>query len=141
MQDNIIQFLQQKHIVSFSVFAEQEMWSASCFYVFDLPHQRLILLTSQDSRHGKLMLKNPYISGTIINESSEVAELQGIQFNGEITPLKTPEKTTALEAYYARFPYARTISSEVWQIRLKEVKFTDNRQTFGHKTVWESEHR
>lgn len=136
MQDRIIQFLRQKHIVSFSAFADGEMWSASCFYVFDQAHQRLILLTSAETKHGRLMQKNPRISGTIITESCEVAKLQGIQFIGEISPLKTAEKSTALEQYYARFPYARLIPSTGWQIVLKEVKFTDNNIGFGYKTVW-----
>ena len=35
MQANIIRFLEKKHIVSFSTFADLEMWSAICFYVFD----------------------------------------------------------------------------------------------------------
>ncbi len=136
MQDDIVQFLCQKHIVSFMAEADGEMWSASCFYVFDQKRQRLILLTSPQTRHGKLMLKNPRISGTVINESCEVMKLQGIQFLGEITPLKTVEKPTALEQYYARFPYARLMPSTAWQIVLKEVKFTDNSAGFGHKTVW-----
>lgn len=139
MQTNIIRFLHQKHIVSFSTFADQEMWSAICFYVFDEENQRLILLTKPETRHGQLMLKNPQVTGTIIHETMTVAKLQGIQFVGEIRELKTEEKQTALDLYYARFPYSRVMKSPVWQILLNEVKFTDNTLGFGKKTLWERE--
>ena len=139
MQANVIRFLQQKHIVSFSVFADQEMWSAICFYVFDHTRQRLILLTKHETRHAGLMRKNPLVTGTVIHESTTVAKLQGVQFTGEISLLKTEEKQTALELYYSRFPYSRVMKSPVWQIVLTEVKFTDNTLGFGKKTHWERE--
>ena len=137
MQAKIIHFLEKKHIVSFSTFADLEMWSAICFYVFDKQQQRLILLTKPETRHGQLMLKNPQVTGTIIHETAAVAKLQGVQFIGEISELKTAEKQTALDLYYARFPYSRVMQSPVWQIVLNEVKFTDNTLGFGKKLLWE----
>ncbi|PJG86075.1 YhbP family protein [Conservatibacter flavescens] len=136
MQSNIVKFLQQKHIVSFSVFADQEMWSAICFYVFDPDTNSLILRTSDETRHGQLMLKNTQVTGTIIHDTETVAKLQGIQFTGVISELKNNEKQTALDRYYARFPYARVMKSPVWHIALQEVKFTDNTLGFGKKTLW-----
>lgn len=136
MQQNIIDFLTEKHIVSFSVFTSEDHWAASCFYVFDQENDRLILLTDPDTRHGKLMQQNCRLSGTIIHESTNVATLRGMQFKGEIHRLKTAEKPTALSLYYNRFPYAKLMPAEVWVIDLKEVKFVDNREVFGRKSLW-----
>lgn len=139
MQQNIIDFLTEKHIVSFSVFTLQDHWSASCFYVFDQANKRLILVTNADTRHGKLMQQNHHISGTIIHETEDVGNLRGVQFKGEIHPIERAQKPTALEQYYSRFPYARLMPAELWEIRLKEVKFVDNRAIFGQKTLWIAE--
>ena len=137
MQSNIVKFLQQKHIVSFSVFADQQMWSTICFYAFEPETNSLILRTNIDTRHGQLMQKNPQVTGTIIHESTTVAKLQGIQFTGMIAELKNEEKQTALNHYYARFPYSRVMKSATWRIQLTEVKFTDNTLGFGKKTLWQ----
>lgn len=136
MQQNIIDFLTEKHIVSFSVFTPNDHWSAICFYAFDKENNRLILQTKPNTRHGQLIQQNCHITGTIIHESNNIASLRGIQFNGNIYPIKTEEKQTALSLYYKRFPYAKLMSSEVWEIQLKEVKFVDNRAVFGRKTLW-----
>nr|MDM9317472.1 hypothetical protein [Escherichia coli] len=35
-----------------------------------------------------------------------------------------------------RFPVARMLSAPVWEIRLDEIKFTDNTLGFGKKMIW-----
>ena len=39
-------------------------------------------------------------------------------------------------AYNRRFPVARMLSAPVWEIRLDEIKFTDNTLGFGKKMIW-----
>ncbi|EGF0722467.1 hypothetical protein IBO59_003311 [Salmonella enterica] len=38
--------------------------------------------------------------------------------------------------YIRRFPVARVLPAPVWEIRLDEIKFTDNTLGFGKKLHW-----
>ncbi|MDG6895316.1 pyridoxamine 5'-phosphate oxidase family protein [Volucribacter amazonae] len=137
MQENIIKFLQRKHIVSLSVFNQQDMWSTICFYAFNPHNNSLLIRTNQDTRHGLIMQTNPQVTGTIIHDSTTVAKLQGIQFTGQINELHGELKKTGLALYYERFPYARVMKSALWEICFNEIKFTDNTLGFGKKTLWQ----
>lgn len=137
MQENIIKFLQRKHIVSLSVFSSQDMWSTICFYAFNPNNNSLLIRTSADTRHGIIMQQNPLITGTIIHDSATVAKLQGIQFVGTISELDGEAKKQGLNLYYECFPYARMIKSPLWQLQFNQIKFTDNTLGFGKKTVWQ----
>ncbi|MDO4626666.1 MAG: pyridoxamine 5'-phosphate oxidase family protein [Pasteurellaceae bacterium] len=139
MQQNIVKFLQQKHIVILATFADNDYWSAICYYAFDEQQQRLLIRSNLDTRHAQLMLKNPHVTGSIIHDTQTVAKLQGIQFNAEVTLLNGEEKKQALALYHSRFPYARVMKSPIWHILLNEVKFTDNTLGFGKKTLWQRE--
>ncbi|TCJ95838.1 hypothetical protein EV694_1839 [Volucribacter psittacicida] len=139
MQENIIKFLQRKHIVSLSVFNQQDMWSSICFYAFNPLNNSLLIRTSPDTRHGIIMQTHPQITGTIIHDTTTVAKLQGIQFTGTIHELCGEMKKSALAFYYERFPYARAMKSSLWEICFNEIKFTDNTLGFGKKTLWKRE--
>lgn len=138
MQENIIKFLQRKHIVSLSVFSAQDCWSTICFYAFNPQNHSLLIRTSPDTRHGIILQQNPNVTGTIIHDSTTVAKLQGIQFVGQLNELQGEAKKAGLGLYYERFPYARMIKSALWQLDFKEIKFTDNTLGFGKKTLWKA---
>ena len=65
-----------------------------------------------------------------------VALIRGIQFTGEIRRLQEEESAAPREQYNRRFPAARVISAPMWEIRLHEMKFTDNTLGFGKKLHW-----
>lgn len=55
---------------------------------------------------------------------------------GWIRRLEGEESDLARKAYNRRFPVARMLSAPVWEIRLDEIKFTDNTLGFGKKMIW-----
>ena len=135
--DNIRIFLQQHHVASLAASAHGEIWSASCFYAADLACGRLIILTSRDTRHGRLMVANPHISGTIAGQPVEISEICGIQFSAYSRLLENEtERQTAVALFYQVHPAARGRNSDVWVLELNHLKLTDNQVVFGQKTVW-----
>ena len=76
------------------------------------------------------------IAGTVNGQPKTVALIRGVQFKGEIRRLEGQESEAARNAYNRRFPVARMLPAPVWEIRLDEVKFTDNTLGFGKKMHW-----
>ena len=108
---NIHAFLTEHHVVSLAACHEGELWSASCFYVFDPVAARLIVLTGKNTQHGRLMLHHPHIAGTIADQP-------------------------ARNLYAQAHPIAKVFPSDIWQLQLEYIKYTSNRPVFAHKTHW-----
>ncbi|PJG82029.1 hypothetical protein [Caviibacterium pharyngocola] len=132
----IRQFLACRHIVNIAVYTAQDFWAASCFYALDEAVQRLIVLTDRTTRHGRLMLDNPHIVGTISTETTALSAIEGVQFRASANLLQGEEKRQALAIYYHRHPIARLKSADVWALQLEEIKHTSNRRVFAQKTYW-----
>ncbi|MGX2970471.1 hypothetical protein [Ursidibacter sp. B-7004-1] len=136
----VTEFIQQQHIVSLASQHLGEIWCANCFYVFDEELVRLIILTNKTTQHGKLMLANPQIAGTISRHTENIREIEGIQFRAKAQLLDDKlEKQQAILAYTAKFPVAKLMKSDVWEIRLDFIKHTTNKLMFAQKTIWQRE--
>lgn len=86
------------------------------------------------------MLKNPNIAGTIAGQPENIAKINGIQLTASAQLLTDEtEKKAALALYYKAHPLARAMKSDVWSLRLENVKFTDNKLVFAQKTLWQRE--
>jgi len=136
LPDGIEAFLRDNHVVSVATCARGQIWAASCFYAFEPATVSLILLSSQDTRHGQAMLASPQIAGTIAGQPESVLQIKGIQFSGHAHLLEGEEATQAYRLYCHRHPIARLKRSDVWQLILDEVKHTDNAKIFASKTFW-----
>lgn len=135
----MIDFLLRHHVVTLAAHHNAELWAASCFYAFDLNTSSLIVLTDVHTRHGKLMQNNPNIAGTIAAQPQSVAEIEGIQFSAYAKQLHPTDHNyaEALCCYLTRHPIAKTMKSNMWQLSLTEVKYTENHTRFGHKMIWQ----
>lgn len=135
----ICHFLQQQYVLTLAVSYQGELWCANCFYVFNAPQMTFYLMTDAESRHGKLMQQNPVISGTVAHQTENIADIQGVQYQGEIYGLIGREEKEAKIAYYQRFPNAKGVSAPLWGIRLNLLKMTSNRKVFAQKVFWHRE--
>jgi len=133
----IWQYIQQNWVVSFTTQQEGKLWSANAFYVADFERKSLIILSSTQTEHGKMLLQNPKVSGTISNQESDIASLKGIQFSGEMYILEGQQSATAFELYCQKFPIAKNKPETVWLLRFSLLKYTDNSLGFGTKLYWE----
>lgn len=136
MQAQIQQFLRQKFLLSLTVCAQHQLWSANCFYLFDEQNYRLLITTDEKTRHAQLMQQNPQVSGTIASETLVIEQIEGVQFVGEIAKCSAEETAYFQQKFFEAFKSARIFHTPIWQIELNEVKYTSNKNRFGEKIVW-----
>lgn len=132
-------FLAAHHVVSLAVHGSEGMWAASCFYAFDEEEARLVVLTKPSTRHGRMMLGNPRIAGTVAGQPEHIHDIRGVQFTAWAEYLNEgAARKTALKRYIARHPIARLVpAADMWNIRLDDVKYTDNQRIFARKLYWQ----
>ena len=137
LPDKIQQFLLQNHVVSLAIQDHAGLWAASCFYALDPEHARLIVLTSQTTRHGQQMLLQPMLAGTVAQQPQNLREIRGLQFTAHAELLDGMERQDGLGIYTRRHPLAMLKRTDVWALGLVEVKYTDNHYVFAQKTCWQ----
>ncbi len=133
MLEKIEAFLAKHHLLSLATVADNAPQSASLFYAFDAENVGFIVASDMKTEHIRNVLVNDKISGTVALETDVVGKIEGIQFKGLMRAIS--QKEGAL--YFKRFPYARVMDPQLWQIELADVKLTDNRLGFGKKLYWQ----
>ena len=132
----ISKWLAKQHVVSWCVAKEGELWCANAFYVYDAQRVAFYLLSEETTRHGQMTGQQAPVAGTINGQPKTVALIRGVQFKGEIRLLSGDEADEKRALYVKRFPVARMLSAPVWELRLDELKFTDNTLGFAKKMHW-----
>ena len=132
----ISKWLAKQHVVSWCVAKEGELWCANAFYVYDAQRVAFYLLSEETTRHGQMTGQQAPVAGTINGQPKTVALIRGVQFKGEIRLLSGDEAEEKRALYVKRFTVARMLSAPVWELRLDELKFTDNTLGFGKKLHW-----
>ena len=132
----ISKWLAKQHVVSWCVAKEGELWCANAFYVYDAQRVAFYLLSEETTRHGQMTGQQAPVAGTINGQPKTVALIRGVQFKGEIRLLSGDEAEEKRALYVKRFPVALMLSAPVWELRLDELKFTDNTLGFGKKLHW-----
>jgi uncharacterized protein YhbP (UPF0306 family) len=94
------------------------------------------VLSEDKTRHSQMTGIQAKVAGTVNGQPKSVALIRGVQFSGEIKRLEEVESAVLRERYNRRFPIARALSAPMWEIRLSEIKFTDNTLGFGKKFHW-----
>ncbi|ORM69739.1 YhbP family protein [Pantoea rwandensis] len=133
---HLIRYLKKQHALSLCASNGDDLWCANCFYVFDETRMAFWLMTEPDTRHGRLMLANPRVAGTVNGQPKTVLLIKGVQYRGHIQRLNEDQEEAARRAYQKRFPIARKVKAPLWEITLDEVKMTDNALGFGKKILW-----
>ena len=132
----VTRWLAKQHVVTGCVPHEGALWCANAFYLFDAQKMAFYVLTEDKTRHAQMSGPRAPVAGTVNGQPKTVALIRGVQFKGEIRRLEGEESDVARKAYNRRFPVARMLPAPVWEIRLDEVKFTDNTLGFGKKMLW-----
>ncbi|QRG79627.1 YhbP family protein [Citrobacter sp. R56] len=132
----ISRWLAKQHVVTWCVHHDGELWCANAFYLFDAQKMAFYVLTEEKTRHARMSGPQAPVAGTVNGQPKTVALIRGVQFKGEIRRLDGEESDSARRLYNRRFPVARVLPAPVWEIRLDEIKFTDNTMGFGKKMHW-----
>ena len=75
--------------------------------------------------------------GTVNNEVTSIAKIQGIQFTGKLIIPDEKQKDHFYKAYLMKFPFAIAKPSPILGVQLEWIKMTDNTLGFGKKLIWE----
>ncbi len=132
----IVAYLKKQHVLSMCVGDAQSLWCANCFYALNEAEMTLYMLTDHGTRHGTLLAQYRHVAGTISDQTITVSLIKGVQYSGEMTVLSGPQADEARKLYTSRFPLAKIASTPIWQLRLDEIKFTNNKLGFGTKLSW-----
>lgn len=127
----------RQRVVSYCVVHDAQPWCANAFYLYDPQTVALYLLSETTTRHGQMIGQQALVAGTISGQNKTVALIRGVQFAGEIRLLEGEEAQTRYLQYCQRFPVARLHRAPVWELELRELKFTDNTLGFGTKLYWQ----
>lgn len=130
-------WLKKQHVVSWSVARDGELWAACAFYLYDSEKVAFYLLSETSTRHAQMSGARAAVAGTVNGQPKTVALIRGVQFRGEIRLLEGDEAAAVRERYNRRFPVARVLSAPAWELRIDEMKFTDNTLGFGKKLLWQ----
>ncbi len=134
----IIEFIAEHHILNLAVSRNNQPWCATCYYVF-LEKEKLFVFTSGDeTRHVRDVLEgeNYQVAGTIALETRIVGKIRGLQFSGRIFKPQPELLKRTRAAYLKRFPVARLMKLHLWVLEPDLLKLTDNRLGFGTKLTW-----
>lgn len=131
MESKIIAFIREHHLLTLATSGER-LWCCSMFYAFDAETVSFIVASDEESEHMRNIRFNTHVAGTVALETKIVGKIQGIQYSGVIQ--SCPEPLRGL--YFEAFPYARIMNPTLWQIRIDEIKMTDNTLGFGKKIMW-----
>lgn len=129
MQKEFVDFIKKHHVFSLATCEDNISWSASCFYAYDEIDNVFVFSSALDTKHAKMMIKNPNVSGTIALETKEVGKIEGLQFSGMVSKADANSKKLYLKTY----PFALALKPKLWQIKIVYAKLTDNRLFFGKK--------
>ena len=112
------------------------MWCANAFYYYDPERVAFYVMSEDKTRHARMTGQQAKVAGTVNGQPKTVALIRGVQFKGEIRRLEGEESDAQRKSYTRRFPVAAALKAPVWEIRLDELKFTDNTLGFGKKLHW-----
>ncbi|MFC0178921.1 hypothetical protein [Thorsellia kenyensis] len=150
----INEFLKKQFILSITCQAktnedkETALWSANCFYVtsnkrwektpLENPILDLYFMSSMKTQHAKMLLSNPFVSGTIASSTREVKDIEGIQYLAKALCINETEKRyqELLAQYQFEFPEAKRLVQPLWQLAFYRIKYTRNSPNFGEKFLW-----
>ncbi len=137
----ITDFIEEHHVAALTVSDGCDLWGWSAFYIY-ISEERLFVITSEEkTRHIQILrnAKEPLVAGVISLETETVGLIRGVQF---CATMEIPEGGFLNRyrlRYLKRFPYALLKPADLWLLKVKEFKFTDNRLGFGKKLLWKED--
>jgi len=131
--EKIALFISKHHVMSLATAYCESISVCSLFYIHDTESFSFVVASSEDTLHVKHVIQNSAVAGNILLETDTVGKIEGLQFQGTMTPLKDKYLQ---KLYFKSYPYALAMMPKLWQIRVSSYKLTDNRLGFGKKIIY-----
>ncbi len=137
MKVKIDEFITKQHCANICCIDEAgHPYCFSCFYTYDKENTLLYFKSSENTKHGNMMLKNRILAGSILPDKLNFLQIKGIQLQGRLIEKGNSLGLNASSQYYKQHPTALAMPGEIWVIQLDSIKFTDNTLGFGSKINW-----
>ncbi len=137
MEERIFKFILNHKTMTLASVDAGLPYCSVLFYSFDADKKYLYFVSKESSRHGKEIVGNSAVAGSILREESSFVKLQGIQFTGKCVLLKDKEYIEGRDHFLSFHPLARLVNESMWRVSLDWIKMTDNTLGFGKKIIWE----
>lgn len=136
MNLNLVRLLLESTNLTLAVIHETGPYCANCFFIFDTGTNSVILKSDMNTKHMQMALKDDRVAGTILPDKLETNRIRGIQFRGRISMPIGSELVKVSAIYHQKYPYATTMSGNMWVIEPTYFKLTDNSLGAGNKPEW-----
>jgi uncharacterized protein YhbP (UPF0306 family) len=145
VHERLLKFLREHQVLTLAVMeTDGNPYAAALFYAVD-DELRFYVVTDPATHHGKAMLANPSVAGTVQLDRQQWQEIRGVQFRGICRQLGSTERARAWEIYSSRFPFLHQpngilmrelANAAMWRIDTTWIRLIDNRSGFSHKEEW-----
>ncbi len=139
MDKKITEFIKEHHVLTITTVADNQPYTANCFFVYNEDNVSFIFTSDPKTRHGSEMLANNKVAANIVLETKAVGKIQGLQITGTVEALSGSSDKKAKLKYLKSYPYAVLKLETMWELKVNFFKLTDNRLGFGKKLLWERE--
>jgi uncharacterized protein len=136
IDNRIISFIKEHHILTLATSNNNKPYCASCFYVYIEDENMFVLTSDFKTKHIKDVEKQNIVAGAVALETTMIGKIQGIQFTGTMKLLSKNDLKIANKAYIKKFPLAILKETTLWGIFPDFIKMTHNRLGFGKKLIW-----
>lgn len=133
LHQKIKDFIASEHLLSLSVCDDEGVYSASCFYAFDIKNLALIIKSDRDSKHIVFGLKNPSVAIAIASHTKTLSHIKGIQAKALFLCANANQR----EIYYKNYPFAKVIQGECYALEIVWAKYTDNALLLKDKMIYQ----
>lgn len=102
LRARVLAYLERHAVMTLATAGPGGPWAAAVFYVND--GLRLHFLSSPRSRHARDLAADPRAAATIQEDTRDWREIEGIQLEGQVTPVPVEELARVRALYAAKFP-------------------------------------
>jgi uncharacterized protein YhbP (UPF0306 family) len=144
-QRRILRFLHSHRVLIVAITGDHgQPHAAALFYAVD-ENLRLYVLTDPVTRHGRAMLLEGRVAGTVQRDRQDWRKIQGVQLHGRCWLLKSGARDRAWTQFVRRFPFLNhgnvklrlaLEKTALWAIEPDWMRLINNRLGFGHKQEW-----
>ena len=106
--NSIQSFLNEHNTISVATTDNQELSSATVFYVSD-EKLNIFFISFPDSRHIQHILKNAKVAATINEDVKDWLEISGLQLKGKVHKVTEQDQEFVLDIYKKKFSYIETL--------------------------------
>ncbi len=135
--EKLLHFIKNQKIVSIASHNDKDIWVVNVYYSSD-NKGKIYFVSSTDSKHGQMILKNPSVAFSIAwADPKNNKNRKGVQGQGESRPANLLETAEGIKLMYKNFPDLHDIltiewittnawSTKVWIIEPSYMKYFDD---------------